>query len=151
MMTPTLLPNVSVREVGAPVAAALNTDSNSDRIDMAGYEGVLFVCPIEDSVATGVATLRIEQNTADSDAGMAVIAGSAATATSAANDDLNGKVLVVDVYRPRERYIQAVRISATANIAFGTLTAILYGPKTGPVTAHSTVLAQTVVSSAQEA
>jgi cystathionine beta-lyase/cystathionine gamma-synthase len=145
-----LFKNVSVREVGAPVAAAANTDSNSDRIDMQGYEGVMFVCPLTDSVNTGVATLKVEQNTADSDSGMAALSGASAAATSAADDDLNNLLLVVDVYRPTERYVQAVRTSGTANIAFGTLTAILYGAKELPVAAHSTVLASAVVASPAE-
>lgn len=145
-----LLKNVSVREIGAPIALASNTDSNSDRIDMSGWEGVMFVCPIEDSVSGGVATLKVEQNTADSDSGMAALSGASATATSAENDDLNGKLLVVDVYRPTERYVQAVRVSATQNIAFGTVTAILYGPRVKPVAAHTTVLASAVVAGPAE-
>ena len=146
-----LFKNVSVREVGAPVAAAANTDNNSDRIDMQGYEGVMFVCPIEDSVATGVATLKVEQNTADSDTNMAALSGASATVTSATNDDVNGTLLVVDVYRPTERYVQAVRVSATANIAFGTVTAILYGARELPVAEHSTISDAAVVASPAEA
>ena len=146
-----LFKNVSVREVGAPVAAAANTDSNSDRIDMSGWEGVLFICPIEDSVATGVATLKAEQNSADSDSGMAALSGASAAATCATNDDLNGTLLVVDVYRPTERYVQAVRVSATANIAFGTVTAILYGPRELPVAEHATISDAAVVASPAEA
>lgn len=129
---------VSIREIGAPVAAGSSIDNNSDRIDMANHEGVIFIAPIEDSVATGVATLTVEENSADSDTGMTAIAGAAATVTCAINDDQNGRLLVVDV-RPSERYVQAVRSSATANIAFGTVTAILYGARKSPVADHSTV------------
>lgn len=150
-MQPTLYGEVSVREVGAPVAAANNTDSNSDRIDMAGYDGVMFIATVTDSVATGVATLKVEQNTTDSDTGMAALAGATAAATCVVNDDINDKVLIVDVYRPRERYVQAVRTSSAANIAFGPVVAILYGPNTKPVADHSTVLASAVVSSPAEA
>lgn len=139
MMNGNLSDNIEVRYVGAAVGAANNTDSNSTRIDMADYEGVMFVTTITDSVDTGVATLAIQQNTADSDTGMATLAGSAATATSAANDDLNGKTLQTDVYRPNERYVQAVRTSATANIAFGEVHAILYKRRALPVPQHSTV------------
>lgn len=150
-MNPALLKDIEIREVGAPVSAANNTDSNSDRIDMAGYEGVIFIATVTDSVATGVATFKVEQNTANSDSGMAAIAGASAAATCATNDDINDKVLIVEVYRPRERYVQAVRTSATANIAFGSVIAILYGKNKLPVTAHSTVLAQATVTSAAEA
>lgn len=139
-----------VREAGAPVAAANNTDSNSDRIDTAGYEGVMFIVPITDSVATGVATLTVEQNSADSDSGMAALSGAVATATSSTNDDLNGKLLVVDVQNPRERYVQAVRTSATANIAFGNVIAVLYGARKEPVADHSTIAASATASSPAE-
>lgn len=150
-MNPALLKDISVREVGAPVGAANNTDSNSDRIDMANYEGVIFVATVTDSVATGVATLKVEQNTADSDTGMAAIAGASAAATCSTNDDLNDRLLIVEVHRPRERYVQAVRTSATANIAFGSVVAILYGARNKPVSDHSTVLASATVTSAAEA
>lgn len=149
-MNPSLYNAVDIREVGAPVTAGSSIDDNSDRIDMAGYEGVIFVATITDSVATGVATLTVQQNTADSDTGMAALAGAVATATCAVNDDLNNELLIVDVYRPRERYVQAVRTSATANIAYGNVIAILYGPRTQPVTDHSSVLASASVASPAE-
>lgn len=143
--------NISIREVGAPISAASNTDSNSDRIDMSGWDGVIFVASVTDSVATGVGTLKVEQNTADSDSGMAALSGASAAATCAINDDLNDKLLVVDVYRPTERYVQAVRTSATANIAFGTLFAILYAGSKFPVSDHATVLDSAKVVSPAEA
>lgn len=148
---PNIIENIDIREVGAPIAAANNTDSNSDRIDMSGYDGVVFICPIEDSVDGGVATLKVEQNTLDSDTGMAALSGASATETSEDNDDLNNKLLVVNVYRPLERYVQAVRTSATQNIAFGTLIAILYSGKKLPVSEHSTILDLANVASPAEA
>lgn len=146
-----LVKNVDIREVEAPIAAASDTDSNTDIVDMAGYDGVVFVTPITDSVDTGVAAITAEQNTANSDSGMAALSGAVATATSAANDDLNGKLLVLDVYRPRERYVQAAITSLTANIAFGNTIAILYQSRNRPVTAHATVAQATTVVSPAEA
>lgn len=150
-MNPTLMKDVDIREVLAPISAGSSIDSNSDRIDMAGYEGVIFVVPITDCAVTGVATAVIQQNTADSDTGMAAIAGSTATVTSAANDDLNGTLLITEVFRPRERYVQLTLTSAVANIAYGNAIAILYGAGKRPVTAHSTVSARATVTSPAEA
>lgn len=150
-MYPTLYSNIEVRECEAPVSNASNTDNNSDIIDMANYEGAIFIVPIEDSAATGIATLKVEQSTANSDGAMAAIAGASAAKTCTINDDLNGTLLIVEVYRPRERYIQAVETSSVANIAFGTMTVILYGMRKTPVTAHSTVSTAASVSSAAEA
>ena len=130
--------NIEIREAGAPVAAGSAIDSNSDRIDTFGYESAVFIVPITDSVDTGVATLTIEGNDLDQDSGMAAIEGAIATVTSAANDDVNGQLLIVEVRNPGYRYLQAVRTSAVANIAFGTVTALLK-PQLLPVIDHSSV------------
>lgn len=138
-MNANIYSDIKVEEVGAPVANANNTDQNSDRLDMSGWEGVIFVVPITDSAATGVATLTAEGNTADSDTGMAAITGAAATKTCAVNDDINDTLLVVNVFRPLKRYIQGVITSTVANIAFGNTLAIRYGAKKLPVTEAATV------------
>lgn len=130
--------NVEIRVVGAPVTAGSTIDNNSDRIDMTDYASVLFVAPITDSVETGVATLTIEENDDDSDTGMAAVEGSASTATSAANDDLNGTALVSEYYHPAKRYVQATRASETANIAYGSVIAILT-PRQRPAEQGDTV------------
>lgn len=146
-----LIKNVLIKEVMAPVAAGSSIDQNSDILDMANWDGVVFIVPVTDSVATGVATLTIEQNTANSDTGMAALSGATATATCATNDDLNNELLIVDVYRPRERYVQGVVTSATANIAFGNMIAIQYKGRKPPVTADGSVLQSTLVVSPAEA
>ena len=140
-----ILKNSLIAWVGALIANAANTDSNSSRLDMAGYEGVIFFGAINDSAATGVATLTVEGNTIDSDTGMVAITGAAATKTCTVNDDINNTLLVVEVKNPLKRYVQGVRTSATANIAFGELHAIRYGAKEKPVTADATVSAGTFV------
>jgi hypothetical protein len=146
-----LAKNVEVRYVGAAVAAASSTDSNSTIIDMAGWDGVIFVTTVTASTATSVVTLKAEQNTANSDSGMAALSGASASATSAVTDDLNGKTLIVSVHQPRKRYVQAVRTSATANSAFGQVIAILYGPRTAPTAAASTTAASADTVSPAEA
>lgn len=132
---------VKVVWVKGAVANAANTDDDSAIVDTQGFDGVMFVCPITDSAQTGVATMTAEQNTANSATGMAALAGSVATLTSAANDDINGQCLVVDVYRPLERYLRVNRVSATANIAFGDVMAILYHGRTAPAVSAGNVVA----------
>ena len=146
-----MLKDVKIQEVGAPVAAASNTDQNSDILDMQGWDGVMFIVPITDSVATGVATLTAEQNTANSDTGMAALSGAAATVTCVENDDVNNTLLIVDVYKPRERYVQGVITSGTANIAFGNTIAIQYRGRKMPVTQPSSVSDSEFVVSPAEA
>ena len=141
-----LTDGIKISEAHAPIANALNTDANTTILDMSGWDGVVFVVPIEDSANTGVATLTVEANTANSDSGMAAISGAVATATSASGDDLNGKLLIVDVYRPQKRYVQAALTSAVANIAFGTAIAIRYQGTKLPSTDDTTVASSAAVA-----
>ncbi len=140
-----ILDNLELRYVGAAVAAGSSIDNNSSRIDMADYESVTFITTITDCADTGVAALTIQQNTVDSDSGMAAVSGAVATATSAGNDDMNGTALAVELTKPSARYVQAVRTSATANIAYGEVIAILK-PKRRPATQGATIQASAAVS-----
>lgn len=141
----TVLATLEARWVAAAVAAANNTDSNSARIDMQNYESALFISTVTDSVATGVATLKVEENDADSDGGMSAIAGASASLTCAVNDDINDKLLIVEVRNPSKRFIQAVRTSSAANIAFGE-TVVLLKPREKKAIQGATVGASTFVS-----
>lgn len=142
--------NVAIDYVGAAVSNSSSTDSNSTRLDMANWDGVVFITTITDSAATGVATLKVEQNTSDSDTGMTALTGASAAVTCAVNDDVNGKILIVDVRQPRERWVQGVRTSATANIAFGEILAIRYGARLAPTATSSTTAAAAEVVSPAE-
>lgn len=147
-----LLNNIKLDYVAAAVSAANNTDNDSAIVDTQGYDGVLFLTTITDSVSTGVATMTIEQNSANSGSGMAALSGAVATKTSGGNDDINGQMLAVDVYRPRERYLRANRTSATANIAYGECIAILYKGNKMPIAqAAADVADSAVVTSPAEA
>lgn len=117
--------NLEIRVVAAPVAAGASINSASDIIDMAGYESVTFVAAITGSVSTGIATLAIQTNDANSATGMAAVAGTSSTVTSASADDLASKVLLAELRKPGKRFVRAVRTSATANITYGTIIAIL--------------------------
>ncbi len=140
-----LLKNVEISYSKALVASAANTDDNSAILDMSGYDGVVFICSMTASANTGVATLTVEGNTANSDSGMAAITGAVATATDAGGNALLGKVLIVDVYKPQKRYIQGVRTSTVAAVTFGDMIAIRYHGKKRPSVQGATVLASTQV------
>lgn len=131
-MNPTLLNALGVTWLATAVVAGSSIDDDSAIIDMEGFDGVVFLTSIEDSVDTGVATMTVEQNDANSGTGMAALAGAVSTRTSAANDDLNGLMLAVDVYQPKERYLRVNRASATANIAYGSVVALRYRGRKQP-------------------
>ena len=120
-----LIDNLEIRFVGALVAAGSSIDNNSTIIDMAGFESVMFVTTITDSVSGGVAAMEIQSNTVNSDSGMTAVSGTSSTVTSGGNDDLNSTLLASELRKPANRFVQATRSSATANIAYGQVFAIL--------------------------
>jgi hypothetical protein len=136
-MTPSLLKDAKITRVTNAVAAG-QAATASDILDMSGFEGVVFIAALGDVSDTSVVTLTAQQNTANSTSGMATLSGSA-TFTAGASDADN-KLLVLDVYRPRERYVRAVFTSATANAVKDGVIAIQYGPRVMPVTQGSTVI-----------
>jgi hypothetical protein len=142
-----LLKNAKIMEVLTADAAADDTDANSARLDMAGYEGVCFIVPITDSVTNGVATLTVEQCDSDTDTGMTAITSASARLTCTTSDDLNDKILVVDVYKPTKRYVQGVITSDVANIAFGNTIAIQYKGRKDPQTEAASAETTFVVGS----
>jgi hypothetical protein len=146
-----LVKEVDSNWAAAAVAAAANTDDASAIFDMANYEGIKFIQVITDSVETGVATLTAQQNTINSASGMAALSGAVVTGTAGADDALNNKLLILDVFRPLERYVRVRRQSATANIAFGEMIAIRYGGRVKPEAEGSTVIDSVLAISPAEA
>lgn len=145
-----MLNGLDFEYIEAAIAAANNTDNDSDIIDMAGYDGVMFIVPIVDSVATGVATLTAEGDDLNAAGGMVALTGAQAAVTCAVNDDQNGKYLVVDVFKPIYRFMRANITSETANMAFGAITAIKYNSHSKPV-AHTDIAASAYVASPAQA
>jgi hypothetical protein len=132
-----LLNNVMVTTVLGEVAAGQAANA-SDILDMSGYQGVMFIAKLSDSVANGgVATLKVQQNTANSTSGMADLTG---TVTHTDDDDGDDGLLVLDVVNPNERYVRAVLTTATANVGISGIVAIQYGALDVPITQGTTVL-----------
>ncbi|MDF3413281.1 hypothetical protein HKX54_02335 [Sulfitobacter sp. M57] len=148
-MNPNLLNNLAPLVLGNAIAAASNTDDDTAIIDMAGFEGVVFMASIDDSAATAVAEIKVQQSAANAGGGMVDLVGAVATLTSAVDDDLNAQFLAVDVFRPTERYLRVNRASNTANIAFGSVIAIRYGARKVPIDVAGAGVATVVRSPAE--
>ena len=143
-----LLKNIKITRVLAAQADGQDTWS-SDILDMSGFDGIMFIAKFDDVDNTSVLTLQAQQNTIDSTVGMATLSGSS-TYTAAATDADND-LLVLDIYRPRERYLRAQVVAATANATVSGVIAIQYN-KIGetPITQPATVLdSDTLISPAE--
>ena len=133
---------VKIEYAGPLVASAANTDSDSTVYDMSGFDGVLFFTVITTGNATGVATLTVDESATDTTGGT-LIAGATATATNGTT--YAGKLLIVDVVKPQERYVYANRASATDVMTFGPVFCLRYKGKMGPLSDPDTIAALTAV------
>jgi hypothetical protein len=145
-----LLSNAKITYGRALVAAANNTSVATAVVDMTGWDGVMCILPMYDSANAGVATLT--GRSASTNVAGAALAGAVATATDAGGDALNSKCLIVDIYKPRERYVDFLIASSAANVAFDAAIIIQYKGRKAPVTQSTThVAASTSVISPAKA
>ena len=115
--------------------AAGTTVQNSTAVDMSGYEGVIFLASFGALTATQVTSLKAQQGLT-SGGSFADLLG---TLVGPLADGDGNKMLSLDVYRPRERFVRAVINRATANAVIDGVVAILYGPKKAPPAKDATV------------
>lgn len=128
-------------------AAAGSADANGAVIDTQGAEGVMWCAMFGTLTATQVTALHAQQDTVVGFGGAADLLGS--SVGPMADGDSN-KMLILDLYRPRERFVRLVIDRATANAVIDGAVAILYGLRVMPKAADSTVSAQKVVVSPAE-
>lgn len=143
-----LLKNVKVTRV-ANAASAATTDVNGSILDMQGFDGVMFIALTGDVTDTSALALKCEQNTANSTSGMAELTGSASFTAGASTAD--NKALVLDVFKPRERYVRAVLERGTANAVVDGIIAIQYGSMSRPTTQDSSVIVSALLNDPSEA
>lgn len=145
-----LLSQIAVDRILSYFAAGV-TKRTSSIIDMAGWDGALFIADFSTIIEAGTIDVAVEQNTSNSPTGMARLATTTAHTVTAAQAALTASCIVVDVYRPQEQYLQAFITPAAQNAVITGITAIRY-MKNGkmPVTQAANVLKSTkLVSPAQ--
>jgi hypothetical protein len=138
-----LLKDVKVTLVQVSAAAG-TTALNSSVLDMQGFEGVMYLAVLNDVTSGSILTLTAKRNTANSTSSPTPTSGPAATYTSASSSDADDKLLIVDDFRPQERYSFANLTRTTQNAVIGGIIAIQYKAGKRPTTQDATtVLAST--------
>jgi hypothetical protein len=123
----------------APVAAGSTNVTDSTVIDMQDYEGVRFIIGFG-AITSGAATsIAVQQAVAKSSA-TALTSGAdlLGSGITVADDDDN-KLVITDILKPRERYVQVHILRATQNAVVDLVIAEVYGAKKLPVTQDTTV------------
>lgn len=130
-----LLKDIKITRVMNAVAAG-TTDQNSSEVDMQGWDGVMFIAAFGALTATQVTQIKAQQDTATGMAGAADLAG---TLVGPLADGDGNKCLVLDVFRPQERFVRCVVDRGTANAVIDGVIAIQYRGRKAPVTQGSTI------------
>lgn len=117
-------------------AAAGQTTLTSEYVDTAGYDGVIFIVLFGSITSGGAQSVKALQATASNGSDGADLEGSS---TTVADSDDN-KIVVVDVYRPRERYVAVAALRATQDSVVDGIVAFLYSGSKAPVTNDTTVV-----------
>ncbi|MDE2426789.1 MAG: hypothetical protein KGO96_12880 [Elusimicrobia bacterium] len=142
-MNSNLVKNVKFTLVETDVAAG-QTEVDSSIVDMAGYDGVLFVAALGDVTDASVLTLKAQDNSVNSTTGMADITGATTGAiTASTNSD---QLLIVDVYRPQKEFVRAVLTRTAQNAVINSIVAIQYRSSRGPVTQDTSVLSSVLAA-----
>ncbi len=124
-----LLEAVKMTKLNDATAAGVTT-INSAVVDMAGFDGVVFLTNAGTIVATGTAAIKVQQDTV---VGLGSAADLAGSGQSFIDTDDN-KSVAVDVKRPTKRYLRLVITRATANSDWGPIWAFQYRARKAPVT-----------------
>lgn len=110
----------------------------SDIVDMRGYDSICFVAILGDVTSGSVLELHAKENSANSTSGSTELAGNAGGTAGAS--DADNKLLVLDVQKPRERYVYCELERASQNAVVDGIIAILYNSHERPLaTQDSTV------------
>jgi len=140
--------NVKVSQIRGYYAAGTSARTSSI-IDMAGYEGVMFIANFGTIINTGTIAFKAQQNTINSASGMADISGATKTATvTSTTAAYTQSCMILDVFQPVEEFLQVVITPAIQNAVILGVVAIQYSAKDKPPTNDASVLAALMVQPA---
>ena len=131
--------NVKSIRIHAPVAAGATDITDSSVVDTQGFEGVRFIVGFGAITAGAATSVKVQQATAKtSDTALtsgADLLGSSITVADPADNTL----VITDIFKPQERYVQPHVLRATQNAVVDLIIAELYGPRVEPVSLDATV------------
>jgi len=118
-----------------PVPAGTSDQHGLAGIDMAGFDGVMFMADIGALSPNQVTRLQVQ----GSDDNLTFNPFATDASTPVMDDADSNKCLVVDIFRPVTRYVRATVQRGTANAVIDCVIAILYRRDKKPVVQGSSV------------
>ena len=120
----------NVKIVTALDHAEGSADRNGATLDMQNFGGVMMVVKFGDIAAGAVTSIKAQQGAQSDLSDAADLEGTGITV--AADDD--NQIFIIDLYRPRERYVRVVVDKDAANDTEEMAFYAQYGPRKKPVT-----------------
>lgn len=117
-------------------------------VDTAGFDAACFIYKLGTVVDGAAVTLKIYQGTDSSVSDVAEISGASAAIAVTASD--SEQQLVVDIVKPRERWLRPTIVTATQNVEIDWGVCILYNPDIKPIAQPDTIDASALVISPAE-
>lgn len=131
-----LLSGMEVERVSNAVAAGQGT-TNTTGVAIDNLEGVMFVASIGAIVGGGTVDMKLQGS--DDDGSGDPYSDLEGTAATQLDDTGDNKLLVIEIKRPRKRFVRAVIVTATANGTIDSVVAYKYGKSKMPVVQGATV------------
>lgn len=126
--------SIEINQVITPTAgAAAQTAINSTSVDMAGYDGVIFVVTMGAITASAVTSINAAQSSDDST--FADLEGTGQTIADSDDED----IFYIDITKPMDRYVRLEVARATADAVVASAVAYQYISHKSAVTHGSTV------------
>ena len=130
---------VQTIRVHAPAAADKADITDATVIDMQGFEAVRFIVGFGAIVGGAATSVKVLQGAAKTnDTTLTSGADLAGTGITVADDDDN-TLVITDLIKPQERYVQVQVLRATQNSTVDLVIAELYGARKLPVVQDATV------------
>lgn len=144
--------NVKVTQVLGYYAAGTTT-RKADIIDMANYDGCMFIYELGTIIENGTVDCFVSGDAANSTGGMARLLTTTAYTVTAAAAALGKSCIIVDVFQPDQvlhRYLEAQLTPAVSNAVILGITAVQYNGRVHPDTQPASTLKSTFLQSPAE-
>jgi hypothetical protein len=127
-----------------PIVAAASADRTSSAIDTDGFEGCAIVVTFGAIAADAVTDIYVSEAEASNLSGKATLAGTSQTVA----DDDDDQVFIIDIKRPKKRYLALEVNKDATNNTVESAVAILYNSQKRPTanTSQATVNGEFFVS-----
>lgn len=135
--------------IGFDAVAGTSTLTSDLAADMQGWDGILLIALTGDATSGTVLTFTALGVATNAVSGGVAIPGASATYTSLSATDADRKMLILDIFRPQQRYVYTTLARATQNCVSNGVIAIKYRGSKSPFTqSASHVIASTYVAPA---